>query len=714
MAKFLYSGEAISNENALYYFKKNYTVTHLQPSILNIFADSRYKLYVNGKLTAVGPCRASSEVRYYDAVNITEQLHIGENQIEIHVLQLSCAIHDGSYIFLESVMRTGNMALCVWGNCGDCTVQSDSGWLVAKENGLSFFRESPSPDYNVAVLSERIDVNYRANLHFEPAIEGRNLYCYEEAEGISSELAFTVKKRPIPMMYFTPKNLTEIRPGLYDAGILTCGYVRLRCGGKGRLQVTYAESMSFLENGQIIKRKRDDESGLIIGDSDEITVDGICTFEPYWMRTFRYIEIQSEGNIRIDAFDYLETGYPLDVADGYDFGNEKDNKLFAISVNTLKRCMHETYVDCPYYEQLQYTMDTFSQMLFTYQLTTDRALAEKAIDDFAASYRVGSLTQSRFPVITAQYIPGFSLFFVLMLDEHAHRFGDLKFLRKYLHVADGIVDWFVQRLQNHMVPRSALWDFIDWSEEYDDGCIDSKAPITTYSLMLAYTLERLSCMHQMLGNTVACYNELAQKIKASVKAQCFDESCCFYTDTPEKDHYSQHPQIWAVLCGMETGQTAKELLIRSNTLKNAITSAYMYLYLRALEMADIYDESVAMMDQLRQLVDLGCTSTPETLFEHNRSECHAWSAVAIYEFTAKVLGVTYHDGQIRIAPYIAGRPYAKGAVATPAGMVQCKWEKSDTEFTVSISLPGEQTALLTLPDGRILQAGTGTYTAKLF
>lgn len=713
MAKFLYSGEAISNENALYYFKKNYTVTHLQPSILNIFADSRYKLYVNGKLTAVGPCRASSEVRYYDAVNITEQLHIGENQIEIHVLQLSCAIHDGSYIILESVMRTGNMALCVWGNCGDCTVQSDSGWLVAKENGLSFFRESPSPDYNVAVLSERIDVNYRANLHFEPAIEGRNLYCYEEAEGISSELAFTVKKRPIPMMYFTPQSLTEIRPGVYDAGILTCGYVRLRCSGKGRLRITYAESMSFLENGQIIKRKRNDENGLIIGDSDELTVHGTCAFEPYWMRTFRYIKIQTEGNVSIDEFDYLETGYPLDVADGYDFGNERDNKLFSISVNTLRRCMHETYVDCPYYEQLQYTMDTYSQMLFTYQLTTDRALADKAIDDFAASYRVGGLTQSRFPVITAQYIPGFSLFFVLMLDEHALRFGDLKFLRKYLHIADGVVDWFVQRLQDNMVPRSALWDFIDWSPAYDDGCIISNKPITTYSLMLAYTLRKLSNLHRLLGNTVDIYNEQSEKIITSVKELCYDESCGFYADSPEKVHFSQHPQIWAVLCGMETGKAAKDLLIRSNALPNAITSAYMYLYLRALEIAGIYDESVTMMDQLRQLVDLGSTTTPETLFETNRSECHAWSAVAIYEFTAKVLGVTYADGQIRIAPYIAGRPYAKGAVATPVGMVKCNWEKSDTTFKIDISLPKGEHALLTLPDGTTLQTESGTYTANL-
>lgn len=713
MPNLILSKASVINDNALYYFKKEYALTALSPSRLNIFADARYKLYVNGQLIAVGPCRASSEVRYYDTVDITDALQIGNNLIEVQVLQLSASIYEGSYIFMESVIRTGNMALCVWGNCGSCPVQTDESWLVAKEQGLTFFRERKYDHYNVAVLGERITENYRKNLHFEPAVVGRNIYCVEEARGSFPELAFSVKQRPIPMMYFSHKALHQIKPGVYDAGELTCGYVRLRCSGKGKLRLTYAESMAFLKDGKLLKGKRDDENGLILGDTDELAIDGTCLFEPFWFRTFRYIAVEIEGNVSIDGFDYLETGYPLQVSDGYDFGNEKDNRLFAISVNTLRRCMHETYTDCPYYEQLQYTMDTYSQILFTYQLTTDKALAEKAIDDFAASYRVGGLTQSRFPVITTQYIPGFSLFFVLMIYEHAKRFGDAAFVRKYLHIADGVVDWFITRLENDMVPCSALWDFIDWSEGYENGEIPSEDPIATYTLMLAYTLEKLSALHRMLGNTADGYLHQANALKAAVKAQCYDESCRLYADSPAKAHFSQHQQIWAVLCGMETGENAKDLLIRSNDLQTAITPAYMYLYFRALEDAGIYGEAEKVMDQLRVLVDLGCTTTPETLFNTNRSECHAWSAVAIYEFTAKVLGVTYSDRTIRVTPYIHGRTHAKGAVATPVGTVLCQWEKTRAGFAVTLTLPEGETAILTLPDGTTVRTAGGTYTAPL-
>ena len=41
------------NENTLYYFRKTYTVNEITESRINIFADSRYKLYINGKLA---PC----------------------------------------------------------------------------------------------------------------------------------------------------------------------------------------------------------------------------------------------------------------------------------------------------------------------------------------------------------------------------------------------------------------------------------------------------------------------------------------------------------------------------------------------------------------------------------------------------------------------------------------------------------------------------------
>lgn len=710
MPNLISSKNAIHNENALYYFKKTIIVHHVQKSIVKIFADARYKLYVNNTLVAVGPCKQSSETKYYDVVDISEYIRVGENEILLSVLQLTNSPYDYQEMFIESVIRSGDMVCCLWGNVGDVSVETDESWLVAKENGIRFFFEKTYDAYAVTALCEHINPHYRNGLQFEPAIKLREIYSYDEEQGTCSEIAIPLEKRKIPMMYFSSKPFVSCENNVYDAGKLTCGYLRLRCKGKGKAILTYAECRVFIEkDGSIRKRKRDDKQGVILGDFDIVEVDGNCFFEPFWMKTFRYVQLELQGDIEIEEIDYIETGYPIQVPDEYDFGDEKDNKLFDISVNTLKRCMHETYVDCPYYEQLQYTMDTHLQVLFTYQLTMDKALPEKAIDDFAKSYRVGGLTQSRYPTNKAQYILGFSMFYIMMLYEHEQRFADKEFVKKYLPIADGIIDWFVKRLDGYMVSRSNLWDFVDWAEGYDFGQIPTREPVAVYSLMLAYVLKKTSYMHKILGNEMPNYDALAERIMSDVKERCFDEEKGLYADGPSKTHFAQHPQIWAVLCGMEKGESAKTLLLKSMDLTCKASSAWMFHYFRALEMADMYDLADKELETFRGLLDLGCTTTPEWIGEDVRSECHAWSAVAIYEFTAKVLGVTYRENAIYIQPYIGNRTNAKGYVATPKGMVYCAWSMKDDEFIIELKLPENSSAKLTMPNYTEITATSGVY-----
>ena len=702
------------NENKVYHFKKKYNIQECKKSVVKIFADTRYKLYINGMLVAVGPCRASSEIKYYDELDVTEYIQLGENVFDVTVLQLANEPYLDEYMFMESIIRTGSMCLGIWGNIGNVDVETDESWLVSKETGLEFFYKPEYKAYNVAALCEKISPYYKKDVFYN-AVSVRGLYDMEDEDNSSTELINPVKKRTIPMMFFKEKKVEKIKEGLYDAGELTCGYIKIRFTGTGKVRLTYAECMVFKENEQIIKRKRDDINGVIIGDYDLIDVCGECVFEPFWMRTFRYIKIDVEGDVRVEKVNFLETGYPIEICNEYDFGNYRDNKLFGISVNTLKRCMHETYVDCPYYEQLQYTMDTHLQILYSYQLSMDKRLAEKAIDDFAKSYRAGGLTQSRYPVNKAQYIPGFSLFYILMLYEHSNRFNDVEFIKKYIPIADGIVDWFVKRLDGYMVKRSNLWDFIDWSDEYDKetGTILSRAPITVYSLMFAYVLEKLSSIYNLLKINNENYLSLSCKIKEDVKSRCFDEKKGLYSDTPEKSHFSQHSQIWAVLCELEKGDNAKVLLSKAMKLECKATYAYMFYMLRALEKADLYELANEYIEPLRNLIDLGCTTTPECMRDDVRSECHAWSAIAIYEFTAKVLGVKYTDNCINIKPYVKGRSRAKGVVATPKGMVFIEWNIVDDIFNVIIDVPATTDTVITMPDNSIIHGGSGRYSCNI-
>ena len=74
------------------------------------------------------------------------------------------------------------------------------------------------------------------------------------------------------------------------------------------------------------------------------------------------------------------------------------DQLWRISLRTLNRCMHETYEDCPYYEQLQYIMDTRLEMLFTYAVGGDTRMARRTLWDFHCSQLPDGMLQSRYPL----------------------------------------------------------------------------------------------------------------------------------------------------------------------------------------------------------------------------------------------------------------------------------------------------------------------------
>ena len=49
---------------------------------------------------------------------------------------------------------------------------------------------------------------------------------------------------------------------------------------------------------------------------------------------------------------------------GFDYSVEELEEVYDICLRTLENCMMDTYMDCPYYEQNQFPMDTRLQALF--------------------------------------------------------------------------------------------------------------------------------------------------------------------------------------------------------------------------------------------------------------------------------------------------------------------------------------------------------------
>ena len=670
------------SKNGVIYFRKKFESEKGGRLRLNVFADARYKLYINGVFADAGPAKGNDKELYFNEVDLSGFLKDGENEIEVRVLNLRSCGEMPQYLFLTSVRRSGSGVLEICGEADGKPFVTDGTWDCAADEGIEF----RIPKYaNYTGTPEYIDSDKYKKLNWEKAVVITDSPKLDWGE----TTPWHNKKSPVPNMKLEERKIELSPNGIFDFGYITTSYLKIVCRGKGKLRLTYAEK--YKNKNEV----RTDKTGILEGDCDTLDLKGEeVVFEPYWFRCFRYIKTESEGEIEISAAYAYETGYPLDIKDDYDFGSEEDNKLWKISVRTLERCMQDTFTDCPYYEQLQYAMDTYLQSIYAYRISADDRLQRRAIRDFAMSVNSEGLVQSRTPSVRNQFIPCFSLYYIMMVLEHFERFGDEDLLYENIPQILQVLNWY-EKYSNAdgLVVRSSYWHFIDWAEEYmplrgvppyEDG-----ATLGIESLMLSYVLNRLGndLKDTKYSGIAEMFTEKAERINRSAEEKYFSEETCAYSNTENKKTFSQHMQIWAVLSGCAGDERAERIMKKSFEFKSAqATFAYAYFLFRALEKANLYYMREDMLNRLRRLTKLGCTTLPETPV-NSRSECHAWSAAAIYEFTVMDLGVKQCKNKILIKPYTDGRNSAKGTVMTAFGEVYAEWKKVNGKVVLKYRAP---------------------------
>ncbi|WP_409340500.1 alpha-L-rhamnosidase C-terminal domain-containing protein [Paenibacillus sp. MBLB4367] len=189
---------------------------------------------------------------------------------------------------------------------------------------------------------------------------------------------------------------------------------------------------------------------------------------------------------------------------------------------------------------------------------------------------------------------------------------------------------------------------------------------------------------------------------------CWSRERQLFRDGPEADAFSQHAQIWSVISGTVQEEQAQTLILRmmkDDTLP-AVSYAMSYFLFRALSASGLYRHSFEMWDIWRRLASLNLTTWVEDPVSQ-RSDCHAWGAVPLYEFTAEILGVKPAEPgfkRIRVAPQTGHLTWAKGEVATPHGNVKVEWYvESSNKFSLALDGPPLIPVEIVLPNGERME-----------
>jgi len=490
---------------------------------------------------------------------------------------------------------------------------------------------------------------------------------------------------------------------LIDLNNYYCAYPSLLVNkGKGSsIKIQWSESL-FEKTEDFTKGNRDEVNNKIFhGEGDTFLSNGKKTFfDVLWWRAGRYIEIYVEAGreeLKIEKFNLHETHYPFKKEAKLATSDKLLTSFFPIAWRTMEMCSHETYMDCPYFEQLMYIGDTRLEVLVNYVMTSDNRLPEKALKCFDMSRKTFGLTQSRYPCRYINLIPPFSLWLICMTHDNFMWRDNPGLIRKMLPGADAIIAHFhpFVNKNNLLDYKSPWWEFVDWVPGWFSGIPSGTKNEISGILNLQYilSLKAAAEMHNYFGEKFLEdeYFSRAKKISKAFNKKFWSEKRGLFAHDINKKNFSEHVQCLAVIAGIATQKQTKE--ITKNIFDDDVDKATIYFshyLLEALPLLGKMDKFIEKIGFWRDLDKQGFKTLPEAPHPC-RSDCHAWGAHPIYHFYTKLLGVTPKVPgfkEIRIKPDLCGLTEISGVVPHPKGVIKVNITTKEKNIAI-ISIPKE-------------------------
>ncbi len=480
------------------------------------------------------------------------------------------------------------------------------------------------------------------------------------------------------------------RTAVIDLEDYYCAYPELLVsGGRGAtLRLQWAEAL-FLKTEGWGKGQRDGIEGRFYrgGVGDEFLPNGgeARLFTTLWWHAGRYLELTvttGDMPLTLERLTLRCTGYPLKMEGDFTSSGIQFARLLPIAERTMQRCSHETYMDCPYYEQLMYVGDTRLEVLTTYAMTRDDRLPRKALLLSDWSRRNSGFTQSRYPSRVCQIIPPFSLWWVCMVHDYWLWRDDRVFVRERMPGVRTVMESFRSLLRpDGLMDAPNGWNFTDW---VNDPALwlagippqaDFK-PSSLLSLHFALTLLRKADMETWMDEPQLAQRDRATAITLTeaVMRDFWNEERGLIADDAGHTCFSEHAQCFALLGGLlDTDKQRKigDALCTSLTLSKATIyfSHYLFESYRLLGRGDLLFERLNLWFTLSEL---GFKTTFEAP-EPSRSDCHAWGAHPLFHSYATILGIRPDApgfSRVRIAPVPGPLERVSGTLPHPRGEIK--------------------------------------------
>jgi alpha-L-rhamnosidase len=713
-------------------FRRQFEAT-TAPVRIHVSADERFELFLDGQRIARGPDRSDVEHWSYSTYDL--QLVPGGHRLEALVWSI------GPYQPVAQLSWRGGFVLKAAGDYDQQLTTGKAAWEVTRLAGFDFSNVSfvgasltahgcgpqwKEGDYVPAIVI-RAPLN-PGNMWGESAA-GWKLFPTTLPDQLDREintgqavalgngsltrdktvLAEQARNPDLPKwqavidgqgQIVVPANSEQFL--LWDLKNYYCAYPLAEVSGGAGAKMTWAWAESLYLPHSDGKGQRDEFIGKTFrGDTDTFLPEGGAhqKFSTFWWRAGRWCLISVKTGsepLTIHRLALDESRYPLENESSFDDGDPELPGVMKLAARGLQMCAHETYMDCPYYEQLQYVGDSRLELLTTYAMTRDDRLAKRDIQLFDFSRRNWGFVNERYPSYLPQQSPTFSLIWALMLNDYTYWRNDPAFVKARVIGLRSMLEHFEPYVnQDGLLENLPGWPFMDWVPQWSNGdAPDGAHGVSSLNnLLYVYALQKSAQVEDSLGESLLAQRlrAKAERTAAAVRAKFWDETRGLMADNLVHTEFSEHGQCLALLTDTLTGDQARrcfDQLLTAPDLKRA-TIYFSFYLIETYQKFGRGDLILDRMDFWKDLVKQGL-KTPVEQPGDTRSDCHAWGSHPLFDLQASVAGVRPASPgfrTVRIAPLPGKLPKIVSHTPHPDGFINLDLNFEGEHCHGTIELP---------------------------
>ena len=579
--------------------RRSFRVSSLpKRSVIRVTADSRYKLFVNGRFVCRGPARGFQLHWPYDEVDIAPNLKRGANVIAVLVHNLGI----GNFHYISE--DAGGVIL--FGRAGAVDLSTGPLWRLRRAPGYVRHMTRLSQEMGFEeIFDARLDdggwilPSYDDSSWKNPvptaagampwhAVEPRGIPMLRQE--ILAPLSVVAQcSGPSPDNFREATNITanylaEKRPWRRPS----ISFKRLKSGlslevpatGPGRFRAyvldfgrevvgTIGLAVAGAYGGEIVDVQASETVTGLAPDVADPSVDckvamagrltlrkGTTRHEQFEIWGTRYLALvvrDARRHVRVSV--YLRTAlYPLEVRAAFKSSDAMLDDVYRICVRAQQCCMIDAYVDCPWREQAQWWGDARVQAANTFHLSADARLLARGIRQIAAQQTPNGLTYGLTPTTSHHCIlPDYTLTWIMTIWDYYRQTGDVSLIREEVPRMLRALSYFEGiTAENGLLPYDdRYWLFLDWADVFKDGYP------AIYNVLYFWALETAAALLRLVGMSrqSARLAKLAAASREAVMKNLFDHKRLrFFGGLTWKNrpvvHDCAHSYALAILSGL--------------------------------------------------------------------------------------------------------------------------------------------------------------------